>query len=219
MEKSPRLEGIFFKDLPNSYLANILKEIYIDRVYAPFLEGRKDLIIADWGANIGVTSFFFKDFAKQIYAVEPSARHIECIQQMIDFNQIKNIKICPYAISNENGTEKFYHPENVTMYSMENVMESKEFEEVEAVTPLAFIGREGIKHIDLLKFDCEGSESKIVASNEFAHLAKITDVICGEWHSWTSMSQPQFKQAFEDLGFDFNWLATEAQCFTAVKRK
>lgn len=219
METSPAIQGIFFKDFANSYIPHILKEIYLDKVYAPFLEGKKDLIIADWGGNVGMTSFYFKDYAKQVFCVEPSKRHIEVIEKMIEFNEIPNIKVCPYAISNEDGKEKFYHPENVTMFSMENVMGAKEFEEVETVTPLTFMKREEIESIDLLKWDTEGVEGKILASDGFAEIASKIKVIVGEHHSWDSMSQDQFKQAFEDLGFNFTWLTnTEAQCFTAVKK-
>lgn len=218
METSPKLEGIFFKDLPNSYIPHILKEIYYDKVYAPFLDGKQVDTILDIGGNIGLTSFYFKDFAKQVFCVEPSKRHIECIEKLIDFNGIKNITIAPYALSNENGTEKFYHPENVTMYSMENVQGASAYEEVETVTPVELIKRLGLTHVDLCKFDVEGSESKIIASDDFKALSDITDVFCGEWHSWTAMSQQQFANAFADLGFDFTWLRTEAQCFTAVKR-
>lgn len=219
MVTEPQLEGIFFKDLPNSYIPNILKEIYQDRVYAPFLEGKQTDTILDIGGNIGLTSFYFKDFAKQVFIVEPSARHLECINKLIEFNDIKNIKVLPYALSNENGKEKFYHPTNVTMFSMENVMGAAEFEEVETVTPQELIKRAGITHVNLCKFDVEGSESKIIVSDEFKALTDITDVFCGEWHNWTTLSQDQFKRQFEDLGFNFTWLAnTEAQCFTAVKR-
>lgn len=218
METGPKIQGLFFKDFANSYIPHIFKEIYLDGVYVPFLAGKTGLTIADWGGNVGMTSYYFKDFAKQVFCVEPSKRHLEVIEKMIEFNEIDNIKVCPYAISNENGTEKFYHPENVTMYSMENVMEASEFEEVETVTPKTFMEREGITHLDLLKFDTEGSESKIVTSDEFKELAAITDVIVGEWHSWTAMSQVQFANALSDLGFDVRWLPTEAQVFTAVKR-
>lgn len=218
METDPQLQAFFFRDFKSSYIPHILREIYLDGVYEPFLNGKKDLVIADFGGNIGLTSYYFKDFAKVVYCVEPSKLHHDCINAMIKQNKIDNIKLCPYAISNENGTEKFYHPDNVTMYSMENVMQAKDYEEVETVDCAEFIKREGITHIDLLKFDVEGSESKVVTSDSFKKLADITDVICGEWHSWTTMSQQQFKQAFEDLGFDFKWLPTEAQCFTAVKK-
>lgn len=219
MQTDAPIQGIFFKDFANSYIPQILKEIYIDRIYAPFLDGKKDLIIADFGGNVGLTSYYFKDFAKQVYCVEPSKRHLEVIEKMIDFNGITNIKVCPYAISNGNGKEKFYHPDNVTMYSMENVMGAKDFEEVETVTPLEFIKREGITHIDLLKLDVEGVESKVICSPEFKEIIPLIDLIVGEWHSWDSQSELQFANTFKDLGFDFSWnKGTEAFVFTAIKR-
>lgn len=218
METSPQLEAFFFRDLKNSYISEILKEIYRDQVYAPFLDGKQVDTILDIGGNIGLTSYYFKDFAKQVFCVEPSVRHRECIDKLIEFNGVKNIKVVPLALSNENGTEKFYHPENVTMYSMENVMDAKDYEEVETVTAVELVKRLGLTHVDLCKFDVEGSESKIIASDEFKALTDITDVFVGEWHSWTQMSQDQFANAFSDLGYDFRWLPTEAQVFTAVKR-
>lgn len=220
MQTDAQIQGFFFKDFANSYIPHILKEIYLDKIYEPFLNDRKDLIIVDWGGNVGLTSFYFKDYAKEVFCVEPSKRHLECIDNLLGWNDIVNIRVCPYAISNEDGKEKFYHNQNVTMYSLEDTVNNQsDFEEVETVTAKTFIEREGIKHIDLLKMDLEGSESKVVVSDEFAELAKITDVIVGEHHSWTTMSQQQFAQALDDLGFDITWLKTEAQCFTAVKRK
>lgn len=213
------LKAFYLHDFKNSYIPNILEEIYRDKVYEPFLAGKKDLIIADWGGNIGLTSYYFKDFAKQVYCVEPSSQHLECINAMIAQNKITNIKVCPYAISNNNGKEKFYHNDNVTMFSLEDIVNKKDdFEEVETVTPLEFMKREGIEHIDLCKVDLEGSESKIIVSDEFKVLSTITDIFVGEHHNWTQMSQVQFANVFSDLGFEFTWLKTEAQCFTAVRK-
>src|SRR5258708_6725941 len=93
------LEAIFFHDFANSHIPEIFEETYIKQVYKPFLTGRRDLVIADWGANIGMTSYYFKDFAKIVYAVEPSQLHLKALNSLIEFNQIKNIKLCPYAIS------------------------------------------------------------------------------------------------------------------------
>lgn len=215
----PSIKGIFFKDFDNSYIPHILKEIYLDRIYVPYLSGRKDLIIADWGGNIGLTSNYFKDFAKQVYCVEPSKQHIECIDKMILQNQIKNIKVCPYAISNENGKTKFFHNDNVTMFSLKDTVNNKkDFEEVETVTVDSFFEREKIDHIDLLKWDTEGFESEILVSDGFKKSASKIHTIVGEWHQWTSMNQYQFKEAFEVLGFQFNWLMrTEASVYSAVR--
>lgn len=216
-DKTP-LGAFFFHDFKNSYIPQIIEEIYIKKVYKPFLAGKKDLIIADWGGNIGLTSFYFKDYAKQVYCVEPSKLHHEAIEELIKFNKIDNIKLCKYGISGKTGTEKFYHPENVTMFSMENVMNAKDYEEVEMVDTEEFFKREGIDHIDLLKLDVEGSEGKVIASEGFIKMAPKIKVICGEWHNWAGISKDLFMNTFRDLGYEFRWLMnTEASCFTAVR--
>jgi FkbM family methyltransferase len=214
-----KLGAIYFHDWKNSYIPNILHEIYYERVYDKFLGGKKDLQIADWGANIGLTSFFFKDYAKQVYAVEPSTMHLEAIEAMIKQNGITNITVCPYAISNQSQKTKFYHNENVTMYSLNDRVNNKnDFEEVETLTPSDFFKKEGIEHLDLLKFDTEGFESEIIVSDGFAEVAPKIDVIVGEYHNWTIMSKDQFAHAFRDLGFTFTWYPnTVASVFSATR--
>lgn len=204
MQSDP-IQGIFFRDFKNSYIPQILEEVYIKQVYRPFVTGRQDMVIADWGGNIGLTSYYFKDYAKQVYCVEPSKEHQEVIEYMLKHNRIENVRLCKYAISNENGTTKFYHPENVTMFSMENVMGAKEFEEVETIDPLEFFKREKIEYLDLLKLDVEGSESKVVCSDGFREIAPKIKVICGEWHNWDSQSKDAFANTLRDLGYEFKW--------------
>jgi len=129
------LQAFFFTDFKNQYIPNIFEEIYKHKVYEPFLAGRKDLTIVDIGANIGLVSYYFKDYAKTVYAIEPAKIHQDCINAMISQNKIENIKLCPYAISHKNGTEKFYHNDNVTMFSLEDTVNKKDdFEEVETKT-------------------------------------------------------------------------------------
>lgn len=209
------LKYLVFRDFANDHIPEIIDETYLKHIYQPYLEGRRDLTIVDWGANQGITSYYFSQYAKQVYAVEPSKQHIEVLLEMIKLNQIKNIKVCPYAISNENGKTKFFHNDNPTMFSMEKVV-GTDFEEVETVTSAEFIKRENIKHIDILKMDLEGSESMVISSPEFAAICPKIDVIVGEYHSWTQMSQDLFANTLIDLGFDFHWVpGTVASVFTA----
>jgi FkbM family methyltransferase len=212
------LQAIFFRDFKHSYIPQILEETYIKKVYQPFVTGRTDMTIVDIGANIGLTSFYFKDYAKRVYAVEPALAHQEVIDTLIKHNHIENIEIVPLALSNENGTTKFFHPENVTMYSMENVTGATDFEEVETVTMTELMKHLNLTQIDLLKLDPEGSESKIIASPEFAACAPQIKVIVGEWHNWTEMNQTTFMNRLRDLGYDFKWrMDTDAQVYTAVR--
>ena len=213
------INAIFFRDFKTSFIPDILEEIYIKKIYDPFLSGKSDLIIADWGGNIGLTSYFFKDYAKKVYCVEPAKQHQEVIEKLIEFNKIKNIELCKYAISNKNGTTKFYHSPNTTMFSLSDVATDKnDFEEVETVDVDEFFKRNKIDHIDLLKLDVEGTEGQVIASDGFIKWAPKINIIVGEYHDWTNVSKEQFANMFRDLGFQFNWYYnTKASVFSATR--
>lgn len=195
------LNALFFKDFKNSHLPDIMDEVWLKKVYEPFLLGKRDLIILDAGANIGLTSYYFKDYAKQIYAMEPAKATLEILRKMIEFNKITNITICPYALSNKNGTEKFYHNENTTANNLMIGNDPKDYEEVETVDFDEFMKRNKLTHIDFMKLDCEGSEAKIVMSEGFKKWADKIKVICFEHHDWSGVSPLNFQRALEDLGF------------------
>ena len=212
------MQAIFFNDFNNSYIPDILDEIYEKKIYLPFLTGKQDLIIGDWGANIGLTAFYFKDFAKQVYCAEPSTPHLECLNKMIEFNQIKNITVGSYAISNKNGREKLYTNPNSTAHSFILAPDTKKFEEVEAITPDEFFKRNKLEYLDFLKWDTEGNESEILVSEGFKKVVDKIKVICGEFHPWATMNQTMFKRAFEDYGYEFHWnFRTEAMTFSAIR--
>lgn len=213
------LKGIFFQDFDASFIPHILKEIYIDRVYVPYLMGRKNLTIVDWGANIGLTAQYFSNYAQKVYAVEPSARHLIALRYLINFNKLSNVVVCPYAISNVDGKTKFYHNDNVTMYSLKDTVNNKaDFEEVETVTVDTFLKREKIDNVDFLKLDLEGFESEVVTSKGFKDNAEKIQTILGEWHQWTAMSKPVFQECLESYGYTFEWIAGPAASIWVATR-
>lgn len=213
------MEAIFFNDFQNSYIPHILKEIYVDKIYQPFLIGKRDLTMVDYGGNLGLVSYFFKDYAKKVYCVEPSKQHIECINKMIEFNKIKNIQVCPYAISNSDGKTKFFHNTNSTMFSLlDRVNDKDDYEEVDTFTVESFMKKEKIEHIDLMKMDLEGFESEVVSSDGFKSVCKNIDIIIGEHHAWSMMGPKLFETSLKDLGFTFKWLnKSEASIFSAIR--
>lgn len=191
----------------------------MDQIYKPFVHGKKDLTIVDCGANVGLTAYYFKDFAKTVYAVEPSKQHIDCMKLMITQNKIENIEIMPCAVSKENGKAKFYHNENVTMFSLRQEVNNKaEFEEVETKTMEQIMKDLKLKHIDILKMDIEGSEYDVFTSKGFEAVADKIDCILGEFHTWSGINPNQFATCLMDLGYEFKWIKkTEATTFSAVR--
>ena len=214
-----KLQAFYFQDFKNSYLPHILKEVYLDRIYDQYTRGRKDLTIVDLGSNIGITNFYFKDYAKRLIAVEPSKDHIKTLKTMHAQNDM-NAEIYPYAVSSKNGKTKFYHNDNTTMYSLRGEVNNKnEYEEVETKTLDQMMKDLKIKHIDILKMDIEGSEYDLIVSDGFVKVKDKIDLILGEFHTWSGVNPQQFATCFIDYGYEFKWMnATEASTFVA-KRK
>jgi FkbM family methyltransferase len=187
------------------------------KIYEPFLLGKKDLIIVDMGQNIGITSYYFKDYARRVIGFEPSLQHRQVCSEMVKYNKIKNIETLPYAISNKNGTTKFYHNQNTTSFSLSLKSDDKDFEEVETITMAKVFEVAKIDKIDILKLDIEGEETKLIASPEFKDNVHRIPIILGEYHVWCGMEQNQFANMLIDLGYSFKWRNdTKAAVFEAV---
>src|SRR6266702_1426215 len=202
---TPPLEAIFFRDFQNAHIPEILEKIYLKNVYGQFVNGKKNLTIVDVGANIGLTAYYFKDYAKRIIALEPSVMHRETMEAMLKQNNIKNVEILPYGLSNKKGIQKLYLSENTTAYTLTPLDSSAKVEEIETITIDDLFKMGKIDKIDIMKMDSEGEEAKIFTSDSFKRNMDKIPVILGEFHAWAGMSQDQFMNMFRDLGYQFNW--------------
>ena len=217
--------GFFWKgDFDNYFLGHQFQEIFKDRIYAPYLENKKDPIVLDIGANIGLFTLYAQKYAKQVYAVEPSAEHMENITKMLLFNEFKNVKTIQKAIYIEDKVFPLFHNANKTMFSLhQNVQDnSSPPEQVQAITLETLLKDEGIEHVDLLKCDCEGSEVEIFSSISFKNVAYKIDVIVGENHSWNGRHPNQIREAMKNNGFTYEILPKiqpqDADIFVAVRK-
>jgi FkbM family methyltransferase len=216
------INGIFFKDFKNSYIPEILKEIYRDKVYESYFKDKKDLVVIDIGANIGLFTQYVYGFSKKIYAVEPSKYHVEVLRTMCEYNKLENVTIIDAAIAVNNGTAKFFHNENVTMFSLKEAVNNKpqEIEEVKTYALDTLFSEYKIDFVDFIKLDVEGAECEIAASKGFENVADKIGTIIGEYHNWSGYNPHQLEASFQDRGFRFEWIKkTEATLFLAVNTK
>lgn len=219
--KTP-LQGFFFRDFANSWIPTILKETWIDGIYNFSLIGKRDLTIIDVGANLGITSYFFKDFAKIVYALEPSSQHREAFSKMIEFNKIDNVILIPKALSNENGKTSFYiNPYNNTAHSLEPMLKEGKLnfstEEVETITFDKLFEELKLDKVDFCKLDVEGSEGKILTSEGFKKVAPKIDSMIIEYHNWSGISQSNLEHCIQDLGFVTGRLKNDASLISAIR--
>lgn len=211
--------GIFYKDFKTSYIPEILKELYRERVYFPYLEqdGKTDLVILDIGGNIGLFTQYAYPFASKIYTVEPSKTHLEVLEHMVKFNKMTDkVTIIGKALSNKNGTADFYHPENVTMYSLKGEVGGDK-ETVETIDMETLFTQYKIKHVDFMKLDVEGVECEIIGSPAFAKVADKIDSMVVEWHTWSFRNPKQIETTLRDLGFKVRIIPADATLIGATR--
>lgn len=215
------MQAIFFNDFERAYIPTILQEIYLDKVYEPFLRHLEGSSVLDLGANIGLFTFYASKLAKKVYSVEPASKHFECLLNMINFNNLLE-KVTPIqkAVSSKNGKAKLFLSSNVTAHSLLETMDQGETEEVEIITLDKLFKDYEIEHIGMMKLDIEGEEMKLIASDGFDKVKDKIDVIVGEFHAWTNVNPSQFRACLVDKGFEFNWLdITQATTFIAERIK
>ena len=190
------MKAIYFDDFDNSFIPQILEEIYIKKIYHPYLEGQRDLTIMDVGANIGLFTFYASKFAKMLYSIEPSPRHVEILGKMVETNGFKNVKILPLALSNKNGIEKLYHHTNTTMFSLrEEYHDTKNFDEVVTVTLDKLFETEKIDYVDFLKLDVEGAENEVLTSEGFDKVKDNSTAYVNGWIEYLKDKPEQILKA------------------------
>lgn len=164
-----------------------VQEIFTDLVYFCRLK-KSNPVIFDVGANIGQSCLFFKKFYPRatIYAFEPDKETFGYLKKNISDNNLKNIFLLNFGLSNFEGESKFYtegHGDGMaTLIKSMKERETKEMMEkkVEIKRLSTFIKRNGIKHIDILKIDTEGSEGKII--EDLSELLGNIDIVLLEYH-------------------------------------
>mgnify|MGYP001571778710 CR=1 FL=1 len=214
------INAIFFKPpISSNFIGHQMAEVYKDQVYAPFLNGKKDLTILDIGANIGITSYYFSQFAKQVYSLEPSREHFMILCKMIEFNGLKNVKPIKKAIFMEDKSLPFFHNKNKTMNSLHMAVNdnSSPSEEVECITFDTLFENEKIEHVDFMKLDVEGSEVEVLSSEGFRKVAPKIDLIILEVHQWNGRHPNQIKDALKSNGFTVDQIPNDANILVAKK--
>lgn len=170
------------------FIPYIYKEIYFEGLYIDILNGRKDLTIIDVGANIGVTVQYFRDYAKKVYAIEPSPEHFEALEMNKKYNKWDNVVLENAALSDKDGTAMLSRlSANLTCNSITNDYGDKRVK-VKALAMDSFFKKHKIKKCDFMKFDVEGAEDLILRSEGFKKVANKIDAIEIEFHHNTWMN-------------------------------
>lgn len=184
------------------YIAHIYNEIYFDGVYLDVVNmldhTKKDPVIVDAGANIGIVTQHLRNHGK-VYAIEPSKEHFEALKKNKEFNEWDNVEIFNYAIADKDGEMEFHHnPSNLTCNSLNVAFQGETVDKVQTKTFKSFFKEAGITHVDFMKMDIEGGEELVLPSDDFKEAAKIIDCIEIAFHRH---DYPKFMPIMREAGF------------------
>ena len=203
------LKALFYPDVPfdTLFIPYIYKEIYFDGVYIDVLNGRKDMVIMDVGANIGVTVQHFKDHAKKVYAIEPSPEHFEALKKNVEFNKWDNVELFNLALADKDGEMTLnQNDKNRTCNSI--VLDyGGTGVKVKTMAFDTFFEKNKIEKVDFCKFDVEGAEDLILRSEGFKKVCEKIKAIEIEFHFST---WPLLAQYLESLGYTARRYNTDA---------
>lgn len=200
------LNALFYpagtKDKPvpfdSLFIPYIFKEIYLEGLYVDIFNNKKDLVVMDVGANCGIVTHYMRDYAKQIYAIEPSTEHYEALAKNKEFNKWDNVKTFKMAIGSMDGEMVLnLNTQNRTCHSL--VLGSNEGGEVVKTQTFAtFMKENKIKEVDFVKMDVEGAEESILKSEGFTSVCHLIKAIEIEFHF---PSYPELIEHMIKLGY------------------
>jgi len=181
----------------NLYLP-IVCQIFLFNLYEQFnLSIKKDDVVVDIGANLGVFSYFaFYKNPSKLYICEPNPNVFNILKN--HFSNYKNIYLDKCAISAKNDFADFVlvNPEldnidgernHLNSYA-ENIemLRHVSFETIKIQTKsfMEFVLSNQIHKIDFLKVDCEGGEYDIFTEDNAYYIKNNVDKIIVEYHNY-----------------------------------
>jgi FkbM family methyltransferase len=134
----------------------------------PYYTPPRNATVIDVGAHIGTFSLLLADMAPEgkIYALEPSDDTFEVLKKNVIENCLQQRMIpSKLALFNSESTIKLFHDKQSGNWGHSIVSQlSDTYEEVETISMDSFFVKNNIQHCDLIKFNCEGAEFKIIES-------------------------------------------------------
>lgn len=141
----------------------LFREIFICNDYY-FESKKKNPLILDCGANIGMATLFFKWLYPNsiIHSFEPDPQTFKLLEKNIEQNSLKKVHLHNIAISNKRGKANFYvDKKNPGWLTMSLIKERLPKDKIVVKTsPLSDYIK--AQQIDLVKLDVEGAEVKII---------------------------------------------------------
>jgi len=146
---------------------------------------KKNYIVIDAGANIGLTTIFAgKLIGKmgKVYAFEPMPQTYDILCFNIKLNKLKNITAINYGLSDFEGKAEIYYNLHINRGAASLYSDKKEKGIIINVTTLDnMVLKYAIKKVDFIKIDIEGAEYPMLKGCEIFLMGKNKPMICLEF--------------------------------------
>jgi FkbM family methyltransferase len=186
--------------------------------YSEYLT-ENDKIILDLGGNIGLFAIHVTPWADRIITVEPTPSHFTLNEQLT--SKFSNIERIQAAISNETGKIPFFtFTSNTTMNSLIN--RGGNHFMVDSITIPDLIEKSGLKRVDFIKLDIEGSETIALNEDIIKSISdKVTKILI-EFHEVGGIGYTEqraiFEQIFIKYGYEIKHFGPDGlYCYKQIK--
>ena len=126
----------------------------------------EDCVFLDVGANVGNHTLYMSRIVKQVHAFEPYNAVLNKLREKIRINNIKNVSIHPFGLSNNITEIPFYLPQGGNLgtgsFSPDFKNGGDLYKPLPVITGDIFIHENGITDIGIIKIDVEGHERQVL---------------------------------------------------------
>lgn len=180
----------------------VFNQVFLVEEYKVPLKESPRFII-DCGANIGVTTFFFRLRYPEalIVAVEPEDSNFTMLKR--NTSKLKNIECLQAGIWNRST---FLRVENSGVEKWEFTFQETDSKDgaIEAISITSILQQFSRMEIDILKMDIEGSEREVFASNYEAWLPGTKTILIELHDTMRRGCSTAFFQALSKYNFTFD---------------
>jgi len=166
-------------------------------------------VVFDVGANIGVHTLVLSHLVGEtglVVAVEPCPPIVDKIRSVLDLNDIKNVKLLPYALSDKNATvELFWRSDDTNegqaTFWANGATNTKAVVKTQTLDEI--VRQNSINHVNLIKLDIQGAEFQALqgASDTIRQHKPILIFEC-DWNwQFSNTSLPEVQYFLEQFGY------------------
>jgi FkbM family methyltransferase len=183
----------------------LYKEVFVKRIYH-FTAERSDPLILDCGSNIGAVILYMKHLYPQarIVGFEPDPALFPWLQENLNLNGVKDVRVIQAALSAREGTLTFYSDGNYGSCLAQHLPADVDPQKwIRSDVPCVRLRDYLTESVDFLKMNIESAEWEVLADSE-DRLPLVREMVI-EYHHFPGIPRTLHKilELLDRQGFDY----------------